>query len=165
MSRTAELVSEMNGDTAVHRLDQLVTTVAKRLMTADISSSIEVSQCALTYLLDQLSVDASFIRHNDHDMRATKLMAHWLSHLAVPNSNPIGCCVFRRRRLALRDSREPQKPMAIRSEPANLKTISNVFTRPLPFLQFPWCACRCDSETPLPKCWGSSNTGTETGAR
>lgn len=84
----------MQNDATVHRLDQLVATAASQLMTADVATSSEVSQRVLAYLVEQLGVDTGFLRHNDHDIRATKLVAEWPPRVNVPVPDPLELIYF-----------------------------------------------------------------------
>ncbi len=54
-------------------LDLVVTSVAAQLMEATGSTATEVSQKVLAQLVEQFDVDASFLRHHDHDIRASVL--------------------------------------------------------------------------------------------
>ena len=56
-------------------LDLVVTAVATQLMGADTNSAADLSQRILADLVAVFDVDASFLRHNDHDVRATNLIA------------------------------------------------------------------------------------------
>jgi diguanylate cyclase (GGDEF)-like protein len=75
-------------------LDLVVTAVAKELMTADSRDAGEVSQRVLAKLVDHFDVDASFLRHNDHDTRTTKLVAEWPTRQDVPDPDPLGVIAF-----------------------------------------------------------------------
>jgi len=75
-------------------LDLVVTAVAKELMTADSRDAGEVSQRVLAKLVDHFDVDASFLRHNDHDTRTTKLVAEWPTRQEVPDPDPLGVISF-----------------------------------------------------------------------
>ena len=44
----------------------LVTSIAAQLMATTPSSAPEVSERVLQTLVEQLNVDAGFLRHNDH---------------------------------------------------------------------------------------------------
>lgn len=84
----------MNDDTTTHPLDQLVTTVANQLMAVDAATSVEASQQVLAYLVDQLNVDAGFLRHNDHKIGATKLVAQWPPRLEASDLDPLEVIYF-----------------------------------------------------------------------
>jgi hypothetical protein len=59
------------------RLDRVVSSVAAQLMDATASTAAEVSQQVLADLVEQFDADAGFLRHNDHNVRASKLVAEW----------------------------------------------------------------------------------------
>lgn len=84
----------MCNDTATPQLEELVTTVANQLMTVDAATSAEVSQRVLAYLVEQLGVDVSFLRHNDRDRRATRLVAEWPPRLNIPDPDPLRLIYF-----------------------------------------------------------------------
>ncbi|WP_454561385.1 putative bifunctional diguanylate cyclase/phosphodiesterase [Mycobacterium haemophilum] len=109
----------MHNDAATHRLDQLVTVVANQLMTADAATSVEISRRVLAYLVDQLGIDASFLRHNDHDIRATKLIANWPIRDYVPDPDPIGVVYFADADSVFAMVENLKEPLVIRPEPAN----------------------------------------------
>jgi diguanylate cyclase (GGDEF)-like protein len=58
-------------------LDLVVTSVATQLMEATASTATQVSEKVLAQLVEQFDVDASFLRHHDHDIRAWVLVAEW----------------------------------------------------------------------------------------
>ena len=55
----------------------LVARVATRLMETTASTVAEVNQQVLAELVDHLGVDAAYLRHNDHKVRVSKLVAVW----------------------------------------------------------------------------------------
>ncbi|BBZ12404.1 bifunctional diguanylate cyclase/phosphodiesterase [Mycobacterium branderi] len=55
----------------------LVNSVAAKLMMATATNAREVSAQVLAYLVRQLDVDASFLRHNDHELQVSTLVAEW----------------------------------------------------------------------------------------
>lgn len=77
-----------------HRLDNLVTEVATRLMAATSATSAEVSRDVLAELVETFGVDVSFLRYNDHSIRATKLVAEWPPRPEVPDPDPLGVVYF-----------------------------------------------------------------------
>lgn len=58
-------------------LHQVVTEVAAELMGASASNAVARSEHVVHLLFDYLGVDVAFLRHNDHTIRATKLIAQW----------------------------------------------------------------------------------------
>jgi len=76
------------------RLDNLVTGVATELMAATSATSAEVSRDVLAELVQSFGVDVSFLRYNDHAIRATKLVAEWPSRPEIPDPDPLGVVYF-----------------------------------------------------------------------
>jgi len=80
--------------TAPQRLDSLVTSVATKLMAATSATSTEVSRDVLAELVQSFGVDVSFLRYNDHVIRATKLVAEWPPRPEIPDPDPLGVVYF-----------------------------------------------------------------------
>ncbi len=55
----------------------LVARVATRLMETTASTVAEVNTQVLAELVEHLDIDAAFLRHNDHKVRVSKLVASW----------------------------------------------------------------------------------------
>ncbi len=55
----------------------LVTIVATRLMETTASTVADVSRQVLAELVQHLDIDAAFLRHNDHKLRVSRLVAAW----------------------------------------------------------------------------------------
>ena len=79
----------MSAENSPLSLDRLVTTVAVRLMAANAATSATVSQEVLAVLVDYFDVDVSFLRYNDHDVRASILIAEWPVRPDVPDPDPL----------------------------------------------------------------------------
>ena len=75
-------------------LDEVVTAVATELMAVNAATSAAVSQRVLADLVGHFGVDVSFLRHNDHDIRATKLVAEWPVRPDIPDPDPLGVVYF-----------------------------------------------------------------------
>ena len=73
-------------------LDLVVTSVATQLMEATASTATQVSEKVLAQLVEQFDVDASFLRHHDHDIRASVLVAEWPPRTDVPRPGSAGRC-------------------------------------------------------------------------
>lgn len=80
--------------TEPQHLDNLVTDVATRLMAANSATSAEVSTEVLAQLVQTFGVDVSFLRYNDHAIRATKLIAEWPPRPEIPDPDPLGVVYF-----------------------------------------------------------------------
>jgi diguanylate cyclase (GGDEF)-like protein len=55
----------------------LVTIVATRLMETTASTVADVNEQVLAELVKHLDIDAAFLRHNDHQIRVSRLVATW----------------------------------------------------------------------------------------
>jgi len=55
----------------------LVTRVATRLMETTASTVAEVNEQVLAELVEHLDIDAAYLRHNDHKVRISRLVAVW----------------------------------------------------------------------------------------
>jgi diguanylate cyclase (GGDEF)-like protein len=75
-------------------LDQLVTTAAAELMAATAENHAVISEQVLGDLVSHLGVDLGFLRHNDHTIHATVLVAEWPPRPDVPDPDPIGVVYF-----------------------------------------------------------------------
>ena len=75
-------------------LDEVVTAVATELMAVNAATSAAVSQRVLADLVDHFGVDVSFLRHNDHDIHATRLIAEWPVRPVIPDPDPLGLVYF-----------------------------------------------------------------------
>ena len=69
----------------------LVAAVAERLMEATASTATQASEQVLAQLVEQLKADASFLRRNDHGLRASVLVTEWLPRPDVqdPTRSPL----------------------------------------------------------------------------
>ncbi|MGO9354738.1 MAG: putative bifunctional diguanylate cyclase/phosphodiesterase [Mycobacterium sp.] len=76
------------------RLDFIVNSVAGQLMDADASTATEVSQQVLAYLVEQFDVEAAFLRQNDHEIGASKLIAEWPPRPGRPSPDPLEVVEF-----------------------------------------------------------------------
>jgi diguanylate cyclase (GGDEF)-like protein len=72
----------------------LVAAVAERLMEATASTAAQVSEQVLAQLVEQLKADASFLRRNDHGLRASVLVAEWPPRPHVPDPDPLAVIHF-----------------------------------------------------------------------
>lgn len=72
----------------------LVTSIAAQLMATTPSTAPEVTERVLQTLVEQLNVDAGFLRHNDHEIRASKLVAEWPPRADPPKPDPLAVVSF-----------------------------------------------------------------------
>lgn len=154
----------MCNDTATPQLEELVTTVANQLMTVDAATSAEVSQRVLAYLVEQLGVDVSFLRHNDRDRRATRLVAEWPPRLNIPDPDPLRLIYFADADPVFALCEHAKEPLVFRPEPATedyQRLIEEA--RGVPVTSLPPCRWYL-ARSPL-DCWGSSSSVIGNGTR
>ncbi|OSC41179.1 putative bifunctional diguanylate cyclase/phosphodiesterase [Mycobacterium decipiens] len=101
-------------------LDELVTAVASELMAVTAATAVPISELVLADLAEHFGIDASFLRHNDHDIHATRLIAYWPPRDSVPEPDPIGLVYFCDADPVFAMSENFKEPMVLRPEPANV---------------------------------------------
>jgi diguanylate cyclase (GGDEF)-like protein len=84
----------MSEDSTPRSLDLVVTAAATKLMTANTSNAAEVIRSVLGDLVEVFGLDHSFVRYNDHQIRASVLVAEWPQRTGVPDPDPIGVVYF-----------------------------------------------------------------------
>jgi diguanylate cyclase (GGDEF)-like protein len=99
-------------------LDLVVTAVATQLMAANAATSAVVSQRVLADLVEYFEVDVSFLRHNDHKIRASKLVAEWPPRPDIPDPDPLAVVYFADADPVFAISEHGKKPAVFRPEPA-----------------------------------------------
>jgi diguanylate cyclase (GGDEF)-like protein len=77
-----------------------------------------VSQKVLADLVAYFGVDFSFLRYNDHKIRASKLVAEWPTRPGIPDPDPLGVVYFAEADPVFAQSEHGKKPMVFRPEPA-----------------------------------------------
>jgi diguanylate cyclase (GGDEF)-like protein len=101
-------------------LDVVVTeVVATRLIGATAATQPRLSQEVLAALVDVFDVDASFLRHNDHAIRATKLIAEWPVRPHIPDPDPLGIVFFADADPIFAAAEHAKEPVILRPEPAS----------------------------------------------
>ncbi|MDR3663907.1 MAG: sensor domain-containing phosphodiesterase [Mycobacterium sp.] len=75
-------------------LNRLVSKSAELLSGASANDAVEVSEQVLTDIADYFGLDVAFLRHNDHSIRATRLIAQWPIRSYIPDPDPIGTVYF-----------------------------------------------------------------------
>src|ERR1700745_1469745 len=75
-------------------LDDLVTAAGAELIAGTPGTSAAISQRVLADLVSHLGVDVGFLRHNDHAIHATVLIAEWPVPENVPDPDPMGVVYF-----------------------------------------------------------------------
>ncbi|AQT82525.1 hypothetical protein B1R94_03055 [Mycolicibacterium litorale] len=99
-------------------LENLVTSVATKLMAATSATSAQVSQEVLAELVTSFGVDVSFLRYNDHSIRATKLIAEWPPRPDVPDPDPLGVVFFADADPIFAAAEHAKEPVFFSPEPA-----------------------------------------------
>jgi diguanylate cyclase (GGDEF)-like protein len=99
-------------------LDLLVTSVATQLMAVDAATSVEVSRQVLAELVKYFDVDVSFLRHNDHSIRATRLIAEWPPRPEMPDPDPIGVVFFADADPVFAAAEHAKEPVVFRAKPS-----------------------------------------------
>ena len=99
-------------------LDLLVTSVATQLMSATAANATDVSQRVLATLVEYFDVDISFLRHNDHERRASVLVTEWPERPEVPDPDPLAVVFFAEADPVFAHCENAKKPMVFRPEPA-----------------------------------------------
>jgi len=99
-------------------LDLVVTAVATRLMAANAATSVEVTQWVLADLVRYFDVDVSFLRYNEHKIRASRLIAEWPPRPDIPDPDPLALVYFADADPVFAESEHGKKPMVFRPEPA-----------------------------------------------
>ncbi len=97
-------------------LDLVVTSVATQLMEATGATATQVSEKVLAQLVEQFDVDASFLRHHDHEIRASMLVAEWPRRIDVPDPDPLAVAHFTSADPVLSQCEHGRKPVVIRPE-------------------------------------------------
>jgi diguanylate cyclase (GGDEF)-like protein len=98
-------------------LDELVTAVATELMAVNAATSAAVSQRVLAELVSHFEVDVSFLRHNDYDIRATKLVAEWPVRPDIPDPDPLAVVFFDDADAVFGLAEEQKEPIVLRPDP------------------------------------------------
>jgi diguanylate cyclase (GGDEF)-like protein len=99
-------------------LNEVVTMVASQLMAANSDNATAISERVLADLAGYLGLDVSFLRHNDHVIHATKLIAQWPIRDYVPDPDPIGVVYFAEADPVFAMAERLREPLVIRPEPA-----------------------------------------------
>jgi diguanylate cyclase len=100
-------------------LDDLVTGSAAALMAATAANHVAISEQVLESLVTHFGVDFGFLRHNDHAIRATILVAEWPQREHVPDPDPIGVVYFAEADSVFALIETNTEPYVLRPEAAN----------------------------------------------
>ena len=99
-------------------LELVVTSVATQLMGVNAATSVEVSQRVLADLVEYFDVDVSFLRHNDHRIHASILVAEWPVRPGIPDPDPLAVVYFADADPVFALAEHLKEPMVFRPEPA-----------------------------------------------
>ncbi len=100
-----------------------MTAVGAALMAATATSAAAISQRVLGDLGGDLGVDFGFLRHNDHTIRATVLVANWPP---LADSDPLGVVYFDEADSVFALTEDYKDPYVLRPEPANADYQRNI---------------------------------------
>ncbi len=98
-------------------LENLVTHGATQLMAVDAATSAAVSQEVLGELVRSFGVDVSFLRYNDHSVRATRLIAEWPVRPFIPDPDPLGVVYFADADPVFAAAEHAKEPVFFRPDP------------------------------------------------
>jgi diguanylate cyclase (GGDEF)-like protein len=99
-------------------LELLVTSVATQLMGMNAATSVEVSQRVLADLVEYFDVDVSFLRRNDHSIRASILVAEWPVRPGIPDPDSLAVVYFADADPVFALAEHQKEPIVFRPEPA-----------------------------------------------
>ena len=107
-------------------LDDLVTAVAANLMAATAADHAAISEKVVADTVSQFGVDFGFLRHNDHTIHATVLVALWPPRPFVPDPDPIGVVYFADADPVFAQAENLKVPDVLRPGPANEEYQRNI---------------------------------------
>lgn len=96
----------------------LITSIAADLMAATPATAADVSTRVLQTLTEQLNVDAAFLRHNNHEVRASMLVAEWPPRPDRPGPDPLAVVAFTTADPVFTSCAHGTRLMVLRPEPA-----------------------------------------------
>lgn len=143
-------------------LDELVTEAAAELMAATADNDAAISERVIADLVSHFHVDFGFLRHNDHTIHATVLIAEWPGRESIPDPDPLRVVYFADADpvFAVAENLKSQAFCVPRPRTPTIKAMSKAARASPPS---PLRACQCFPESSLPAPWASSSTGTVTG--
>ncbi|MGO9354743.1 MAG: EAL domain-containing protein [Mycobacterium sp.] len=100
-------------------LDDLVTAAAAQLMAATAGNAAALSQEVLADLVTQFGVDFGVLRHNDHTIRATVLVAEWPPREETPDPDPLAVVYFADADSVFAQLEHLKEPSVLRPQPTN----------------------------------------------
>ncbi|WP_205877121.1 putative bifunctional diguanylate cyclase/phosphodiesterase [Mycobacterium camsae] len=109
----------MQSHTPATSLHAIITTVATKLLGATSNTAVASSTEVLAELVRYLDVDVSFLRHNDHTVRATVLVAEWPPRPDVPDPDPLHTIYFADADPVFALAENAKEPVILRPESQN----------------------------------------------
>lgn len=102
--------------------DLVVTSVAALLVEATGTNATRVSEKVLGQLVEQFGLDAAYLRHHDHDIRGSVLVAEWPQRVDVPDPDPLAVVHFSSADPVLAQCEHGRKPVVVRAaQPGRLQ--------------------------------------------
>nr|WP_193044008.1 EAL domain-containing protein [Mycolicibacterium baixiangningiae] len=99
-------------------LEVLVTSVATDLMAVTAATSSEVSERVLGDLVAYFDVDLSFLRHHDHRVHTSELVAEWPPRPATAAPDPLKIVYFSDADPVFSQTERLSEPTILRAEPS-----------------------------------------------
>lgn len=106
--------------------DQVVTSVATRLMQDTAGTADKMSERVLAQPLEQFDVDAGFLRHHDDSIWASKLVAEWPPRYERPGFDPLEIVYFADADPLFASSEHAKQPAVVQVDPTNYGYPSHV---------------------------------------
>ncbi|OBI05554.1 putative bifunctional diguanylate cyclase/phosphodiesterase [Mycobacterium scrofulaceum] len=100
-------------------LDRVVTSVATQLMLANPRTASDVIERVLAQLVDEFDVDAGFLRHNNHRVRVSTLVAEWPPRYEHARPDPLAVVSFADANPLFALSENARRPEVVHPDPAN----------------------------------------------
>jgi diguanylate cyclase (GGDEF)-like protein len=107
-------------------LEDLVAAAAAELMAATAANHVANSERVIANVVSHLGVDFGFLRHNDHTIRATVLIALWPPRGEVPDPDPIGVVYFADADSIFAQAEHLKEPDVLRPDPGNADYQRNI---------------------------------------
>ena len=99
---------------------------AALLMDATSANNGVISERVLADLISDLGLDFGFVRHNDHEIHATVLVASWPPRENVPDPDPIGVIYFADADSVFAQAEHLKDPVVVRPDPGNADYQRNI---------------------------------------
>lgn len=107
-------------------LDDLVTAAAAELMAATAANHVAFSERVLAELVGHFGVGFGFLRHNDHTIHATVLVAEWPPRPDVPDPDPLAVVYFSDADSVFARAEHIKEPDVLRPDPRNADYQNNI---------------------------------------